>query len=211
MHIIPRKTKVKMEIIKNVTLSDVIFGIIGVAGALGFFLSNFASGLNYWIGIAWCAIIVSLFFKISDDMRLYQTLGYLFRFLAQRKKYSFKKAKHNTPIEEIIPFTGLYQDRYIDFKEYYAQVIEIQPIVFSLLNEYKRNMVINTFANALRRLTNDQTATLVKLNKAMVLDNYIYGEDRKYDNLLELQYEGEITQKEVEVRAGIFEERVSQM
>ena len=211
MHIIPRKTKVKMEIIKNVTLSDVIFAVIGVAGALAFFLSNFAGGLNYWIGIAWCAIIISLFFKISDDMRLYQTLGYLFRFFAQRKKYSFKKAKHNSPVQEIIPFTGLYQDRFIDFKEYYAQVIEIQPIVFSLLNEYKRNMVINTFANAIRRLTNDQMATLVKLNKAMVLDNYIYGEDRKYDNLLELQYEGEITPKEVEVRAGIFEERVSQM
>ena len=65
MRIIPRKTNVKIEIVKNVTLGDIIFGMIGVAGALGFFLSNFASGLNYWIGIAWCAIIISLFFKIS--------------------------------------------------------------------------------------------------------------------------------------------------
>ena len=211
MRVIPRRTKVKMEIIKNVTLSDVIFGVIGIAGALGLFLSNFANGLNYWIGIAWVAIIVSLFFKISDNMRLYQTLGYLFRFFAQQKKYANKKIKGNALVEEIIPFVGLYQDRFIDFKEYYAQVIEIQPIVFSLLNEYKREMCIRTFANAIRRLTNDQTATIVKINKAMVLDNYIYNEDRKYDNLMELQYEGEITQKEVEVRAGVFEERVSQM
>lgn len=211
MRIIPRKTKIKMEIIKNVTLSDVIFGVIGIAGALGFFLSNFANGLNYWIGIAWCAIIISLFFKVSDDMRLYSTLGYLFKFLAQQKKYSQKKVKGNANMQEIIPFSGLYQDRFIDFKEYYAQVIEIQPIVFSLLNEYKREMVIKTFANALRRLTNDQSASIIKLNKAMVLDNYIYNEDKKYDNLMELQYEGEISQKEVEVRAGIFEERVSQM
>ena len=91
MRIIPRKTNVKIEIVKNVTLGDIIFGMIGVAGALGFFLSNFASGLNYWIGIAWCAIIISLFFKISDNMRLYQTLGYLFRFFAQQKKYSQNK------------------------------------------------------------------------------------------------------------------------
>ncbi len=211
MRIIPRKTKIKMEIIKNVTLGDIIVGAIGVAGALGLFLSNFASGINYWIGIAWCAIIVSLFFKVADNMRLYSTLGYLFRFLAQQKKYSANKTKHNASISEIIPFVGLKQDRFIDFKEYYAQVIEIQPIVFSLLNEYKRNMVINTFANALRRLTNDQTASIVKLNKAMVLDNYIYNEDKKYDNLLELQYEGEISKTEVDVRAGVFEERVSQM
>ena len=211
MRIIPRKTKVKMEIIKNVTLSDVIFAVIGVAGALGLFLSNFASGLNYWIGIAWVAIIISLFFKVSDNMRLYSTLGYLFRFFAQQKKYSFSKVKGNAPVQEIIPFVGLNQDRFIDFKDYYAQVIEVQPIVFSLLNEYKREMCIRTFANAIRRLTNDQTATIVKLNKAMVLDNYIYAEDKKYDNLMELMYEGEISKREVEVRAGVFEERVSQM
>ena len=124
MRIIPRRTKVKMEIIKNVTLSDVIFAVIGVAGALGLFLSNFASGLNYWVGIAWVAIIVSLFFKVSDNMRLYATLGYLFRFLAQQKKYSFTKAKHSAMVSDIIPFVGLNQDRFIDFKEYYAQCLE---------------------------------------------------------------------------------------
>ena len=76
-----------------------------------------------------------MFFKISDDMRLYQTLGYLFRFFAQQKKYSQGKIKGHAKMEEIIPFVGVYQDRFIDFKDYYAQVIEIQPIVFSLLNE----------------------------------------------------------------------------
>ena len=35
MRIIPRKTNVKIEIVKNVTLGDIIFGMIGVAGALG--------------------------------------------------------------------------------------------------------------------------------------------------------------------------------
>ena len=45
----------------------------------------------------------------------------------------------------------------------------------------------------------------------MILDDYIYTEDAKYDNLLELQYEGEITPEEVEMRSGVFEERVSKM
>lgn len=210
MRIIPRKTKVKIELIKNVYLSDVIFGVIGIAVAIALFTSNFASGLNIPIGLAWSTIIVCMFITM-DGVRLYANLGYLFRFFAQQKRYSIEKAKRSAPMEEIIPFVGLYQDRFIDFKEYYAQVIEVQPIVFSLLNEYKREMVVRTMANALRRLTNDQTASIVKINKAMVLDNYVYNEDRKYDNLLELQYEGEITQKEVEIRQGVFEERVSQM
>lgn len=210
MRVIPRRTKVKMEFIRGVTIGDIILGAIGIAGALGLFL---AEGLkyNWWFGIAWVTVIVSLYFKVADDLRLYETLGYMFRFFAQKKKFSKEKAKGFSPIEEIIPFVGIVQDRFINFESYYAQVFEVMPIEFGLLNEYKQNMVIETFANALRRLSTDQTASIIKVNKAMILDSYIYNEDKKYDALLELQYEGEIDPKEVEARAGIFEERVSAM
>ncbi len=221
MRVIPRRTKVKMEFIRGITLGDIILGAIGVAGAIGIFLSEgigFGMNLNIWLGIAWVTIIISLYFKVADNLRLYETLGYIFRFIAQRKKFAkiskdkdAKKDKGQISIEEIIPFVGIQKDRFIDFENYYAQVFEIMPIEFGLLNEYKQNMLIETFANALRRLSNEQTASIIKLNKAMILDNYIYNEDRKYDNLLELQYEGEISPAEVDMRAGIFEERVSAM
>ena len=116
MRIIPRKTKVKMELIKNVYLSDVIFGVIGLAVAIALFASNFADGLNIPIGLAWTTIIVCMFIT-SDGIRLYSNLGYLFRFFAQKKKYSAEKARGAGKMEEIIPFVGLYQDRFIDFKE----------------------------------------------------------------------------------------------
>lgn len=210
MRVIPRRTKVRMEFIRGITIGDIILGMIGVAGALGFFLSE---GLmyNWWFGLAWVTVIVSLFFKVADDLRLYETLGYMFRFFAQKKKFSKEKQKKFSPITEIIPFVGVVQDRFINFESYYAQVFEIMPLEFGLLNEYKQNMLIETFANALRRLSNEQTASIIKVNKAMILDNYIYNEDKKYDGLLELQYEGEISPKEVDARAGVFEERVSAM
>lgn len=211
MRVIPRKTKVKMEFIRGITLGDIILALIGVAVAIALFTSNFANNLGIWIGFAWVAIIVSLYFHVADDTRLYYTLGYILRFFAQRKKYSKSKDKGYTPITDIIPFTGLNQDRFIDFGEYYAQVIEIFPIEFGLLNEYKQNMLVETFANALRRLSNEQMATIVKTNKAMILDDYIYNEDKKYDNLIELQYEKQITQEEIERRTGIFEERVARI
>ena len=115
MRIIPRKTKVKMELIKNVYLSDVIFGLIGVAVAIALFTSNFADGLNIPVGLAWSTIIVCMFIT-TDGIRLYANLGYLFRFFAQQKRYSVEKAKRSAKMEEIIPFVGLYQDRFIDFK-----------------------------------------------------------------------------------------------
>ena len=211
MKIIPRKTKVRTEFVRGITLMDIIVGVIGIVVALALFFSNFAGNLGFWFGIAWVTIVVAMYFKVADDMRLYYTLGYILRFLAQRKKYSKNTLKGFTSMKEIIPFEKLHQDRYIDFGEYYAQVIEIDPIEFGLLNQYKQEMLMETFANVLRRLSNEQTASIVKLNKAMILDEYVYNEDKKYDTLLEMQFEGQVTKEEVERRAGVFEQRVSQL
>ena len=211
MKIIPRKTKVRTEFVRGITLMDIIVGVIGIVVALALFFSNFAGNLGLWFGIAWITVIVAMYFKVADDMRLYYTLGYILRFLAQRKKYSKNTIKGYTSMKDIIPFEKLYQDRYIDYGEYYAQVIEIDPIEFGLLNQYKQDMLMETFANVLRRLSNEQTASIVKLSKAMILDEYVYNEDKKYDTLLEMQFEGQVTKEEVERRAGVFEQRVSQL
>lgn len=210
MHIIPRTTKVKSEIIKGVTASDIIFMAITVVGAIALFSANFS--FHYYIGFAWLGFTLVFYFcKTGDDTRLYQTLVYLFRFFAQTKHYSKDAKRGALPMNKIIPFEGLYQDRFIDFGEYYAQVIEVSPIVFGLLNDEKQDLVINAFQKALTRISNDQTASIIKINKAMILDNYIYNEDKKYNKLLDMQSEGEMTQEEVGVRSEIFEDRVNSM
>ncbi len=209
MRLIPRKIKVKTEFFKGVTLSDIITAFIGVLVAVALFTANFP--YHIWVAIGWMLIIVSLFFPVADGIRFYYTLGYLFRFFAQKKKYLKNANKVNADIKNIIPFTGFLQDKYIDYGDYYAQVIEITPVEFGLLNDFKQNMLIETFANALRRLNESQTANIVKLSKAMILDNYVYIEDKKYDTLMDLQYEGEMTSKEVDARAAIFEDRVARV
>ncbi len=210
MHIIPRTTKLKTELFKGVTVSDVVFAAICVVGIIAFFSANFLYSeivAFIWIGFA----LVFYFCKTGDETRLYQTLGYLFRFLAQTKKYSSEDAKKALPMNRIIPFVGLYQDRFIDFGEYYAQVIEVSPIVFGLLNADRQSLVIDSVTKALTRIANDQTASIIKINKAMVLDNYVYNEDKKYNKLMDLQSEGEMSLEEVEIRSGVFEERVATM
>ena len=207
--IIPRKIKVKTEFFKGVTLIDIIFAFVGVGVAVAFFTAQFP--YHIWVGIGWLIIAFTLFLPVADGIRFYYTIGYLFRFFAQKKKYSKNAKKSNAEISTIIPFVGFQQDRFIDYKEYFAQVIEITPVEFGLLNEFKQNMLIETFANALRRLTENQTANIVKLSKAMILDNYVYVEDKKYDSVLDLQYEGEMKKKEVDARSPIFEGRVSRV
>jgi len=131
---------------------------------------------------------------------------------AQKKKFSKGDGKKKkTDIQEMIAYEGIYQDRFINFGLYYAQVIEIQPMFFTLLTEYYQDNVIESFANALRRLNMDQTCEIVKISKPMILDNYIHNENHKYDVLYDMQYDGQISQEEIDARAPIFEERVSLM
>lgn len=209
--IIPRKTKVKLEFVRGITGFDLIVATIVAVVAVVLFAANFEH--HIWIGLVWTIVGCSMFFKIADEERFYVTISYLFRFLAQKKKFSISddKSKKKSDIDEMIPFTKIEQDRYIDFGGYYGQVIEIQPVLFGLLNEYTQDNVIESFANALRRLTADQTCSIIKLNRAMVLDNYIYNENKKYELLLEMQYEGQVSDSEVESRSPVFEERVSFM
>lgn len=209
MRIIPRRIKVKTEFFRNVTLGDIIAGLIGIGVALALFLSNFE--FHIWVGLAWLSFAIAMFFPVADGIRLYYTLGYLFRFFAQKKKYTTDAKTENAKIDAIVPFADIIEDRFIDYKEYFAQVIEITPLEFGLLNEFKQNMLIETFANAMRRLNESQSAAIVKESKAMILDNYVYEEDKKYDALTELQYEGEITQEEVDARSAVFEGRVSRV
>jgi len=208
VRVIPRKTKVKSEFVRGVTGLDILLGLIFAAIAIILFLANFE--LHIWIGIAWCIIAISMFFKLADDDRFYTTLVFLLRYSVQKKKFiknGDDKKKSN--IKEIIAYEGIYQDKFINFGPYYAQVIEIQPMFFTLLTEYYQDNVIESFANALRRLNADQTCSIVKISKPMILDRYIHNENSKYDVLYDLQYDGQISQIEIDARAPIFEERVS--
>lgn len=209
--VIPRKTKVKLELAKNITAYDIIVAVVVVAVAVVLFASNFTA--HIWIGLVWAIVGLSMFIKVADDERFYVTVSYLLRFLVQKKKFSISGTgkKSKSDIDEMIPFTKIEQNRFIDFGGYYGEVIEVQPVLFGLLNEYTQDNVIESFANALRRITADQTCSIIKLNRAMVLDNYIYNENKKYENLLEMQYEGQVSDAEVDSRAPVFEERVSFM
>ena len=208
VRVIPRKTKVKSEFVRGVTGLDVVLGIIFIAIAIILFLSNF--NFHIWLGVAWCIIAISMFIKLADDERFYSTIVFLMRYSVQKKKFSKGDGeKKKSDIKEMIAYEGLYQDRFINFGPYYAQVIEIQPMFFTLLTEYYQDNVIESFANALRRITPEQTCSIVKISKPMILDRYIHNENAKYDVLYDMQYDGQISQAEIDARAPIFEERVS--
>ena len=208
VRIIPRKTKVKMEFVRGFTVMDLVLAVLVAAILIVLIASDFDG--HIWVAIVWAIFGISLFFKISDTDRLYITYVHIIRYSMQKKVYE-KHPKNNKPnIKAIVPFEKIYQDRFISFGEYYAQVLEVKPILFGLLNEYNQNNVIDVgFSNALRRLEESQVCEIVKINKAMVLDNYAYNENKKFDRLLEQVYEKQMTQSELDAREPVFQERLS--
>ena len=208
VRIIPRRTKVKLEFMRGFTAIDLVLAVIAAAILIVLITSNFEG--HIWVAIVWAIFGISLFFKISDSDRLYITYTHIIRYSMQKKLYE-KFPKNNKPnIKNIVPFESIYQDRLISFGDYYAQVLEVKPILFGLLNEYNQNNVIDVgFGNALRRLEESQVCEIVKINKAMVLDNYAYNENKKFDRLLEQVYEKQMTQEELDAREPVFQERLA--
>ena len=212
MRYIPRRTKVKMEFFKGVTLGDLILGAIGL-GVL--FLILFSDGIGsimtkIYISAAWVALIVFLYLRIADGMAVYTTLLLLVKFFAYRKKYGKGKKKGYVDIKELIPYSTVH-DGFIDYEDYYAAVLEVRPIEFWLLNEEKQDSAIRSFANVLRLITQNQIASIVKTTLPMPMDDYIYAEDRKYDEVLERVTDREMSKEEAEARSYIFESRLEKL
>ena len=208
VRIVPRRTKVKLEFVRGFTAIDLLLAAIAVVVLIVLIASNFNG--NIWVAIIWAIFSISMFFKIADSDRFYITITHIARFSMQKKKYEKSPKKGKPNIKNIIPFESIYGDRYISYGSYYAGVLEVKPVLFDLLNEYSQNNLIDIgFGNALRRLDDNQVCEIVKINKAMVLDNYAYNENRKYDRLLDQLYEKQMTQDEVDARTPILEERIA--
>lgn len=212
MRYIPRRTKVKMEFVRGITLGDIVLGVIGV-GVLALILlsTGITSTLNkIYAGAVWVAFIVCLYVRVADGQALYTTLLLLIKFFAYRKHYSKENKRKTVPVSTLIPYVNI-RDGFIDYENYYAAVIEVRPIEFWLLNEEKQESAIRTVANALKLVTSTQSVTITKTAMPMAMDEYIYAEDRKYDEVLERVSDGEMTKQEAEARSFIFEARLAKL
>ncbi len=216
MRFIPKKTKVKMELVRNVSFLDIFIALFVIAVSVLIATSNFWPNNNneIYIALAFLSFGVVSLLPMEDGVRTYKSIVILFQYAAYRKHFKkdavISKSKA-VDIKEIVPYESIERDMYINYKEYYAQVIEVFPLEFGLLEEDKQNGMINTFANALKRLGNGQSGSLVKINKAMILDDFIQYEDDKYEAVLRMQEEGQMGEREVEARAPVFEGRVAHL
>ena len=207
MKFIPRKTKVKTEVYRNVSIFDVFFAIIGIIVTIVIFASNLP--FKWYIGLSIFSFWCMMFMPISDGVKLYYSVVLMFKFLAYKKNYYKNPKNKKDDIKRVVPFVGLSTDRFISFGEYYGMVIEVHPTEFFLFNEEKQEMALSTFGSAVfERLTQHQTCSIIKTRKPLVLDQFVNFEDQKYNTMLDMQDRGLYDGDELEARAPVFEERL---
>lgn len=205
---IPRKSKVQIELLPHITIPDVLVALFGGGILLLIMTSNFP--YNYMVAIAWASLVVFLYVPLTDNNKMYYTMILLFKYLAYKKKYSKNGAKGFNEIKKLIPYEKIVDDKYLDYGEYFGMVLQIKPVEFFLLSEDKQDSFISSFGNALTRVNVDQYCQIVKINKAVLFDDYVSSDEKKYENLLKAQKEGEISSKEVKARTRVFQTRVAE-
>ena len=117
---IPRKTKVKMELYRNVTLVDVIIGVLCLAGVILLFTANFA--YHTYVGFSAIAFSCMLFMPVAEDVKLYYSVVLIFKFMAYQKKYTKVYSNKKYDIKKIMPFNGVNAGKFLDFEEYYGNI-----------------------------------------------------------------------------------------
>ena len=208
MRIIPKTAKVKIEFFKKISVADVIIGLAALALEVLIFTTNIPPVAKYTIMAFLLAFTVWLFMPF-DGQRFYMMFVNMVKYVFSVKKYSKEYTKANASIDNFIAFKDI-KDGFIVYNEYYAGVLEIDPREFRLLSGYKQDQIIDVhFGKIIRSISGGTKASIVKIDRKMMLDKYIEAE-REKERQLEILFEtGSIDENEKFVRQRIIADRIA--
>ena len=208
MRIIPKTAKVKIEFFKNISLADTAIGLAALALEVLIFTTNIPSIAKYTLMILLLAVAVWLFLPF-DGQRFYMMFVNMVKYVFSVKHYSKDFTKANASIDNFIAFKDI-NDGFIVYNEYYAGVLEIDPREFRLLSEYKQDQIIDIhFGKLIRSISGNTKASIVKIDRKMMLDKYINAEREKELQLDKLFEAGSIDEQEKLIRQKIIAERIA--
>lgn len=216
--LIPKKTKVKTQFIKNFSFLDVGIIVLGIVlAALVALNESFSAQLRIGLSLTIGAITIFMLMEIAPETRLYNAVASGFKYLFGMKKFTKISKRANSNVSALIPYTKIIEHDYdekrkigiIDYKEYYGVAVEIKSIEFYMLSVARQDAYISAIDNALKSLTSEQTAAIYKFSRPMVLDNYIYNECDKRDAVVANVKNLATKPEEAEPRIDIIDARIS--
>ncbi|MCQ2602292.1 MAG: DUF87 domain-containing protein, partial [Clostridia bacterium] len=111
-------------------------------------------------------------------------------------------------IDFFIPFKNI-RDGFIEYDNYFAGVLQIDPREFRLLTGFRQDQIIdNCFGRIIRSISGKTQASIVKIDRKLVLDDYIKQELQKKEELEKLFRVDSITREELNVRLKVIDDRI---
>ena len=240
MRIIPKRTKVRMELFKGIEIVDVLVAGVGMGLSASFLVSNLPAHLA--LSIVTLIVTAGLVIPIEDDkgyILIYNVLKYAGRYKvfykrsARERQSQMEKAQAQTDtsgkkgkaarkkggaafsgmsLEDITPFTGI-DGAFIAYgSSYSAVVMSVPSVEFRFYSESRQNSVIDRCLGAiLRTAAADEVICMVKLDRPVIYDDFIESEQTKIDDLKEAYLNGLLTDEELTVRVGIVHDRIQQL
>ena len=208
MRVIPKTAKVKIEFFKNISLADTFIALIALALEVLVFTTNIPAVPKLAIMVLMLAVAAWLYMPF-DGQRFYMMFVNIAKYAFSVKQYSKEYTKANASIDNFIAFKDI-RDGFIVYNEYYGGVLEIDPREFRLLSGFKQDQIIDIhFGKVIRSISGGTRASIVKLDRKMMLDKYIASEREKEDQLERLFEAGSIDTQEKLIRQKIIAERIA--
>ena len=207
MRIIPKTAKVKIKFFKNISLLDIVLGLVGLGIIALLLLSNLGVARLFLIALTFC-LFAGLYFQL-DGQRLYMLFVNFVRYLFSAKHYSSEYKNAITSVDLFTSFKDI-QDGFIVYENYFAGVLQIDPREFRLLSGYRQDQIIDIqFGRVIRSISGKTRASIVKIDRKLNFSEYIKMEEQKSIELDKLFEAGNITKDELLVRKKIIEDRIS--
>ena len=194
MRIIPKTAKVKIQFFKNVSIADTVIALFALALCTLLFISNLGIARIVLIGIV-IILTVGLFLPF-EGQRFYMFFVHSVKYMFSVKKYTKNSKAVQSDIDNFLPFKNV-KDGYIEYSDYFAGVLEIEPREFSLLSEFRQDQIIDEyFGRIIRNIADKTKASIVKIDRKLNFESYIGYEERKKEGLQLLFKEGDLSKLE---------------
>ena len=206
MRIIPKTSKVKMTFYRNFTIADISVGLFFLF-VLAITLSTNLS-FRFFLAIGEFCLAVPFFVSINGE-RLYQCVGYLFKYVASRKKYRKGSKNPNSDMDAIVPYRKIDDGFIVNGDGTYVGVLAISPIDFRMISRDDQDgMIDSVLSRAINSISPLDEWSLVKLERPLNLNENLKDELERIQKLLEAKMNGETTEREYQSRVDLVQSRI---
>ena len=206
MRIIPKTAKVKIQFFKNISIADTIIGLFALGLIALLLISNL--GVTRFVLMGIVVVVVVVLFLPFEGQRFYMFFVHCVKYMFSVKRYTKDNPASQANIDNFLPFKNV-KDGYVEYADYYAGVLQIDPREFSLLSEYRQDQIIDdNFGRVIREIADKTKASIVKIDRKLNFYSYIEQEEKKKDGLNLLYKSGELTKTELDARTKVIDDRI---